>query len=366
MKTTERHEEPAALAPLPTPAEVAARFPASVRARETVAAARLAIRDLLAGRDRRRMLVVVGPCSLHDPAAAMDYACRLSRVADATRDQLVVVMRTYFEKPRTTTGWKGLINDPRVDGSCDVASGLMLARAILRDIGELGLACGSELLDPATGAYIGDLLSWAAIGARTSESQVHREMASGLPMPVGFKNATDGRIETAARAMIAAGRPHTFIGMGADGRAALVRSGGNPDRHLVLRGGDSGPNYSGEHISRAASMVAGEGIERPIMVDCSHGNSGKDPAKQAGVCRAVLEQARRGRREVLGVMLESNLREGSQPWAPREQLAYGVSITDACIGWEETEALLYEMAELVSGRPAAPVLTSSAAAPAAS
>ncbi len=363
MRTNETTGNRNAAARLPAPAEAAERFPAGPVASETVARTRAAIHDLLSGRDRRRLLVVAGPCSLHDPAAAMEYACRLARIAESTCEELVIVMRTYFEKPRTTVGWKGLINDPRLDGSCDVATGLYLARSILRDIGELGLACGAELLDPIVPPYLSDLLSWAAIGARTSESQVHREMASGLPMPVGFKNSTDGRIETAAQAMIAAGRPHSFIGIDEGGRAAVVRTRGNPDRHLVLRGGTGGPNYARDDLDRAAALVEGEEVARPVMVDCSHGNSGKDPTKQAGVCRSVLDLVRRGRHKVVGVMIESNLRAGSQPWAPREQLAYGVSITDSCIGWPETEALLFEIAAAVSSRPSVSV-ASGAAAPA--
>ncbi len=352
MKMNETSEDAGvAEARLPTPAEVAERFPGGPVAGDTVARTRAAIHDLLSGRDGRRLLVVAGPCSLHDPAAAMEYACRLARVAEATREELVIVMRTYFEKPRTTVGWKGLINDPGLDGNCDVASGLLLSRTILRDIGALGLPCGAELLDPAIAPYIGDLLSWAAVGARTSESQVHREMASGLSMPVGFKNSTDGRIETAAQAMVAAGRPHSFIGIDREGRVAVVRTCGNPDRHLVLRGGMGGPNCTSADVERAAFLVEGEGVARPVMIDCSHGNSGKNPAKQAGVCRSVLDLVRRGRREILGVMIESNLREGSQPWAPREKLTYGVSITDPCIGWPETEALLFEIAAAVSSRP---------------
>jgi len=336
--------------PLVPPREIKRRLPLSPAAAETVVRARRAIRDILHGHDRHRLLVVVGPCSIHDPAAALDYARRLKSLADRLAGELVIVMRTYFEKPRTTIGWKGLINDPRLDGSCDVPAGLELARSILLDINGLGLPCASELLDPVVPQYKGDLVSWAAIGARTAESQTHREMASGLSMPIGFKNGTDGSLEVAANAMISAAHPHSFLGITVDGEAAVVKTTGNPDRHIVLRGGGGRPNYHPEDIARALALVAGQGIARPIMVDCSHGNSGKDHRRQAAVCRSVVEQFQRGRREILGLMIESNLRPGRQDWAPGAELAYGVSITDACIGWEETEELLLEAAAAVAGR----------------
>jgi 3-deoxy-7-phosphoheptulonate synthase len=260
-------------------------------------------------------------------------------------------MRTYFEKPRTTVGWKGLLNDPRLDGSCDLPAGLELARAVLLRINELGLPCASELLDPIAPQYLGDLLSWAAIGARTTESQTHREMASGLSMPVGFKNNTDGDLRVALNAMISARHPHNFLGIDANGAVAVIQTQGNPDRHIVLRGGDRQANYDAAAVAGAAELVAGEGIARPLMVDCSHGNSSKDHRKQAAACRAVLEQVRAGERRVMGIMLESNLHPGRQDWMPDQPLARGVSITDACIGWEETETLLYELATAAQ-RPA--------------
>jgi 3-deoxy-7-phosphoheptulonate synthase len=296
--------------------------------------------------------MVVGPCSIHDPDAAVEYARRLARIAEATSDVLLIVMRTYFEKPRTTVGWKGLINDPHLDGSCDVAAGLDLARRLLLEINELGLPCATEVLDPIAPRYLADLVSWAAIGARTSESQTHRETASGLPMPVGFKNGTDGSLERALNAMIAARHPHRFIGVGDDGATSLVRTSGNPDRHVILRGGASGPNYSAEHVSRAAALVAAEGIARPIMVDCSHDNSGKDYEAQAAVCGAVLSQFLHGQEAILGMQIESHLHPGRQAWAENRPLAYGVSITDACIGWETTERLLVETARAVRERSA--------------
>ncbi len=335
----------AGIEPLPTPRELKTALPVTPGAAARVVRARREIRDLLHGRDRRRLLVVVGPCSIHDLDAAREYALRLRRIAKGVRDRLLLVMRTYFEKPRTAFGWKGLIKDPRLDDSCDLALGLESARRILLEINELGVPCVSELLDPMTPQYIGDLLACAVIGARTSESQIHREMASGLSMPVGFKNPTDGNVEAAANAMVSARRSHTFFGVDVEGATSAVRTLGNPDVCLVLRGGVRGPNYSPEHVAEAAARVACEGIARPILVDCSHGNSGKDPARQASVCREVLGQVRSGQTALLGLMLESNLCAGRQDWAQEVELAYGVSITDACIGWEETEKLLFDAAE---------------------
>jgi len=338
-----------AVKPLISPQAVKAKLPRTDRNSTVVFQARQAIRDIIHGRDRHRLLVVVGPCSIHDPAAAYDYAERLARVAAATREQLVVVMRTYFEKPRTAVGWKGLINDPHLDGSCDIEVGLMLARETLLRINHVGLACGCETLDPVTPQYIGDLLSWAAIGARTAESQTHREMASGLPMPVGFKNGTDGRLETCSNAMISAGSPHAFLGIGSDGRAAIVRTAGNPDRHLVLRGGGGKSNYGPEDVARAVMLVGEPSIARPVMVDCSHDNSGKDHTRQAGVCRDILRQVKSGNERLMGLLLESNLRPGKQEWRRGGRLGYGVSMTDACMGWEETEDLLCEVAAAIAG-----------------
>jgi 3-deoxy-7-phosphoheptulonate synthase len=342
----------ASLAPLEPPRSLKARLPASPRAATTVRAARAAIRDLLHGRDRRRLLVVVGPCSIHAEADALAYAERLRPLAGACADALVVVMRTYFEKPRTTVGWKGLVNDPHLDGSCDIAHGLALARKILLAVNELGLPCATEMLDPVTPQYLADLVAWAAIGARTTESQTHREMASGLSMPVGFKNGTDGGLAGAANALVSAGHPHGFLGIDEGGATAVVKTRGNPDRHLVLRGGSGGPNFDAETVREAARLAAAQGIARGVLVDCSHDNSGKDPARQGAVCRAVGAQAR-GQGALLGVMLESHLLAGRRDWAPGAVLAAGRSITDACLGFEETEALLAELAESVRQRPAA-------------
>ena len=335
----------AALRPLPPPRAVKAAHPLGDAAAATVLGGRAAIRDALHGRDRHRLVVIVSPCSIHDPDAALDYAERLRRVAEATGDALVLVMLTYFENPRTTVGWKGLINDPRLDGSCDLPAGLHLARRILLEINGMGLPCAGEMLDPIVPQYIGDLLSWVAIGARTTESQTHREMASGLSMPVGFKNGTDGGLRVALHAMISARHPHSFLGIDANGAVSVVQTTGNPDRHVVLRCGEGQPNYDPEAVARAAAMVADEAIARPIMIDCSHDNSGKDHQRQGAVCRAVADQVSAGERRIVGLMLESNLHPGRQNWLPDGALAHGVSITDACIGWDETEALLHELAD---------------------
>ena len=341
------------IVPLIAPRAVKGAQPASDTAAALVLATRAAIRDILHGRDTRRLLVVVGPCSIHDPDAAFEYARRLRPVTDAVRDDLLVVMRTYFEKPRTTIGWKGLVNDPRLDGSCDLEAGLQLARKILRTINELGVPCGSEVLDPITPQYISDLLSWASIGARTIESQTHRELASGLSMPVGFKNSTDGDLQVALHAMISARHPHTFLGINDAGVTAIIKTQGNADRHIVLRGGAGGPNHTAADVVRAAELVEAEGVARPIMVDCSHDNSGKDHTRQGAVCREVLAQLRTGQRSLMGLLVESNLHPGKQAWKPGGPHAYGVSITDACIGWEETERLLYDVAAAVRAGAAA-------------
>jgi len=336
--------------PLIPPRAVKAKLPLTEAAAQVVLQARRAIRDIIHGHDRHRLLVVVGPCSIHDPAAASDYAERLQRVAQSTREHLVVVMRTYFEKPRTTVGWKGLINDPQLDGSCDIAAGLEMARTILLTLNTLGVPCAGEVLDPITPQYIADLLSWAAVGARTTESQIHREMSSGLSMPVGFKNGTDGGLQVALNAMISARHAHSFLGINADGVTSIIKTTGNPDRHVVLRGGAGKPNYAPEDIARAATMVADEHIARAVMVDCSHDNSAKDHMRQLTVGREVLRQVRDGQEAIMGLLLESNVRAGKQTWKEGVALEYGVSITDACIGWPETEELLYEAAAAVRAR----------------
>lgn len=333
--------------PLIAPRAVKAELPMTEQAAELVSETRQLIRAILHGRDQRRLLVVTGPCSIHDAEAAYEYAGRLKKVIDATRDRLVIVMRTYFEKPRTTVGWKGLINDPHLDGSCDIPTGLQMARQILLHINQLGVPCAVEVLDPVTPQYVADLISWAAIGARTTESQTHRELASGLSMPIGFKNGTDGKVQSAINAMISARHPHSFLGINADGLTCMVKTGGNPDRHIVLRGGGGKPNCGPEDIARATELVAGEEIARAVMVDCSHDNSGKDHTRQGQVCRDALAVFRDGQRALMGLLIESNLKPGKQAWKEGVQLEYGMSITDACIGWEETEQLLYEIAEAV-------------------
>ncbi|MFO0569648.1 MAG: 3-deoxy-7-phosphoheptulonate synthase [Polyangiaceae bacterium] len=303
------------------------------------------LRDAIFDVDQRRTVVIVGPCSIHDPDAALEYAGRLAEVRKEHREQLIVIMRTYFEKPRTTLGWKGLINDPHLDGSCDIATGLTRARETLLRINALGVPCGSELLDPITPQYVADLLSWASIGARTTESQTHREMASGLSMPVGFKNGTDGSLEAAVNALISAGSPHRFLGINAEGMTSIVVTRGNPHRHVVLRGG-ARPNYFPEDVREAAARVreADPRLVRPVMIDTSHGNSNKDWTRQAEVCRAVLPQLRGSERALLGFLIESNLAPGRQDWRLGAALERGVSITDGCIGWDETRELLAEIA----------------------
>jgi len=337
---------------LPSPRAIKTKLPITDHAAALVVETREAIRRILHGTDRERLLVIVGPCSIHDPNAAYEYADKLKPVAETLRDRLLIVMRTYFEKPRTTVGWKGLINDPHLDGTCDIATGMELARTILLEINRRDLPCATELLDPISPQYIADLISWTAIGARTTESQTHREMASGVSMPVGFKNGTEGSLQVAINAMTSARTPHHFVGINADGQTSIIKTMGNPDRHIVLRGGGGRTNYEAEHVAKAEAAVSGEGIARPIMIDCSHDNSSKDHRRQTLVAREVLRQFREGRQSIMGLMLESNLHPGKQSWQQGKQLAHGVSITDACLGWEETEGLLMELAEAIVTRPA--------------
>jgi 3-deoxy-7-phosphoheptulonate synthase len=338
--------------PLPSPRTIKNNLPITDQAAALVVETRDAIRRILHGQDRERLLVIVGPCSIHDPEAAYEYAAKLKPVADALRDRLLIVMRTYFEKPRTTVGWKGLINDPHLDGTCDIATGMELARTILLRINQSGMPCATELLDPISPQYVADLISWTAIGARTTESQTHREIASGVSMPVGFKNGTEGSLQVAINAMTSARTPHHFVGINTEGQTSIIKTAGNPDRHIVLRGGGGKTNYDAEHVANAEAAVAGEGIARPIMIDCSHDNSSKDHRRQGVVAREVLRQFREGRQSIMGLMLESNLNPGKQIWKQGISLAHGVSITDACLGWEETEALLTELAEMIVAKPA--------------
>jgi 3-deoxy-7-phosphoheptulonate synthase len=331
------------LDPLLTPRGLDGRWPVPERAYDTVRGGRQTIEAILRGEDRR-LLVVVGPCSIHDPAAAMEYAQKLAALRAELAERLVLVMRVYFEKPRTTVGWKGLINDPHLDGSFAMSHGLELARKLLIEINALGLPAGTEFLDPLTPQYLDDLVSWAAIGARTTESQTHRQMASGLSMPVGFKNATNGSLQVALDAMKSALSPHHFVGIDDDGRACVVHTRGNAYGHVILRGGAAGSNYHEKDIAEAAEQLTDGGMNPMLMVDCSHANSGKKFARQEVVWDSLIQQRVDGvasGRAVTGVMIESNLFEGRQSIPDdRTELAYGVSVTDECIGWERTEAML--------------------------
>ena len=342
--------------PLVPPALLHRELPISARSAATVQQARQRIQAILHGRDGR-LLVIVGPCSVHDVEAAKEYATAIARAHHQHQDALEVVMRVYFEKPRTTVGWKGLINDPHLDGSYDINTGLRLARGLLLHLAEMGLPAATELLDPVVPQYIADLISWTAIGARTTESQTHREMASGLSMPIGFKNGTDGSAITAINAMEAAARPHHFLGINGEGQAAIVTTTGNPDGHLVLRGGKGGTNYHAEAVEAAAASLAKAGLPARLMVDCSHGNSNKDYRRQGEVAQKVAEQLRQGSGHVMGVMLESHLVEGNQPiQADRSQLTYGQSVTDACIDLATTFEVLDVLAAAVRDSRAGKVL----------
>jgi 3-deoxy-7-phosphoheptulonate synthase len=323
-----------------TPLQIKEQSPASRSQRDTVLRGRSEARAILRGEDDR-MLVVVGPCSIHDPEAALDYARRLAALSREVIDRYLIVMRVYFEKPRTTVGWKGLINDPLLNDSCDMAYGLALARKILLDIAELGLPAGTEFLDPIVPQYTADLITWAAIGARTTESQTHREMASGLSMPVGFKNGTDGSVQVAIDAMKSARMPHSFLGIDQDGATSIIKTTGNPDSHVVLRGGRDGTNYEPHHVAAVCEKLKEGGLRPAVMVDCSHANSGKDPSRQPYVWESIMAQRASGRREIIGAMLESNIHFGGQSLgSDPAALRYGVSITDLCMDWEMTEALL--------------------------
>ncbi len=325
--------------PLISPDELKDEFPISPEAGDTIMKSREEIQAILKKKDKR-MLAIVGPCSIHDEMAAMDYADRLNRLRKAVSKTLMVVMRVYFEKPRTTVGWKGLINDPHLNGTHDIMTGIRKARKLLLQIAEMGLPTGTEMLDPFTPQYIAGLVSWAAIGARTTESQIHREMASGLSMPVGFKNCTDGGLKNAVNAMIAAGSSQSFLGIDPAGRASIVMTRGNPYAHVVLRGGTR-PNYDSVSIRQATDQLKAKGLSDAIVVDCSHANSWKRFENQAIVWQDVINQKMDGNDSVVGLMLESNIHEGSQKnTGDLDEMAYGVSITDECISWETTEKLL--------------------------
>lgn len=326
-----------------TPAELKRKLPLPVNLRRQIETHRRDISAIIHKKDPR-LLVVVGPCSVHDPSAAVDYGKRLKALADDVGEQLYLVMRVYFEKPRTTTGWKGLINDPNINGSFEVEQGLHIARELLLTLAGLGLPLATEALDPMTPQYMADLFSWSAIGARTTESQTHRELASGLSMAVGFKNGTDGSLATAINAMKAASMGHSFIGINQQGQVNLLHTEGNPDGHVILRGGKI-PNYRAECVRQCEEELEKAGLESAIMIDCSHANSNKDYRRQPIVAEDVLAQIRHGNRAIIGLMLESNIHAGNQAAEqPRENMQYGVSITDACIDWQTTEQLLRKMA----------------------
>jgi len=328
------------LTPLIAPADLKQVFPLSAQNAELVSSSRQQIKEILWNRDPR-MMVVVGPCSIHDPKAALEYAGRLAKLADELSDQLLIIMRVYFEKPRTTIGWKGLINDPDLNGTHEISKGLGVARSLMLKITEMGLPVATEMLDPFTPQYFADMISWGAIGARTTESQTHREMSSGLSFPVGFKNGTDGNLQIAIDAIGATKHPHSFLGINRDGQISIVRTTGNPDTHIVLRGGNGQPNYHVADIEETRNLLTKAGIQTSLMVDCSHANSFKDHNRQEEVLIDVMEQVAAGNGTIGSLMIESFLEAGNQKMAAKlEDLVYGVSITDKCVDWATTERML--------------------------
>ena len=339
--------------PLLPPAILMEELPLTEHASNTVSRARQSTERIIMGVDDR-LLVVVGPCSIHDPKAALEYADKLQRAAERLQHDLMIVMRVYFEKPRTTIGWKGLINDPHLDGSFDINNGLRAARRLLLELANRSLAAGTEFLDVITPQFIADLIAWGAIGARTTESQIHRELASGLSMPVGFKNGTDGSVQIAIDAIGAAQHPHHFLSVTKQSIAAIVHTRGNDTCHLILRGSNAGPNYDAGSVTAAAAALREAGLREQLMIDCSHGNSRKDHRQQPAVAREVCAQIAAGSRQICGVMLESHLQEGKQSHTNATPLVYGQSITDACMSWAMTEPLLHEFAAAVRQRRAAP------------
>src|SRR6266704_1462758 len=347
MKTRDLHVE--SIRPLLPPAILLEELPLSEKGSLVVGRTRKEVTRVLRGEDDR-LLVIVGPCSIHDPVAGLDYARRLKKLADELGHDLRIVMRVYFEKPRTTVGWKGLINDPHLDGSFAINEGLRLARRLLLDLAELGLPAGCEFLDPISPQFTSDLVSWGAIGARTTESQVHRELASGMSMPLGFKNGTDGGIQIAIDAVRAASHTHSFLGVTEQGLCAIVRTRGNPDCHVILRGGASGPNYDAVSVQKTAAALVDAGLPPRLMVDTSHGNSDKDYRRQPVAGRDIAEQVAHGEAAIFGVMMESFLVDGRQELADPAALRYGQSITDSCMGWEMTIPVLTELARAVRSR----------------
>lgn len=344
--------------PLIPPAQLKRELPASERVNKTVSEGRAALRDVLHKRDPR-LLVIAGPCSVHDAEVALEYAARLNALRERLGDRLLIVMRVYFDKPRTTVGWRGFVNDPEMNRSNDLEAGLRSTRKLLLDINDLGLPVATEVLDPFIPQYLDDLLTWGAIGARTTESQTHRAMVSGLSMPVGFKNSTEGNVQVAVDAIAASSGPHTFLGIDEAGRAAAVYTKGNPDGHVILRGGRAGTNYHPEAVADAGARLRKAGLDAALIVDCSHHNSGYDHQQQGAVWQEVLSQRLAGNRDLVGLMLESNLKGGKQS-IPEDLsgLEYGVSVTDPCVGWETTAALL-EAAHGALGAHAEPQLSAS-------
>lgn len=330
------------------PAQLKQVFPQSEEASEFVAKSRQQIVDVLDNRDKR-LMVLVGPCSIHDPACALDYARRLAKLSRELSDQLLLVMRVYFEKPRTTVGWKGLINDPDLNGTHQISKGLGVARQLFCSITDLGLPVATEMLDTITPQYFADLISWGAIGARTTESQPHREMSSGLSFPVGFKNSTDGNLRIAMDAMSAAAHEHSFLGINRFGKISIVETSGNPHVHIVLRGGVGKPNYAREDIAATEEQLRERNLPDAIMVDCSHANSNKDHTRQPVVARDVLDQLEEGNTSIRALMIESNIECGNQPIDAAPDLKYGISVTDKCISWDETEDLLREIHQRLQG-----------------
>lgn len=332
--------------PLISPDQIKTELPQTEAQAHIVATSRRAIEDILTGRDNRR-IVITGPCSLHDEEATLDYARRLKKLQDEMASKLLLVMRAYFEKPRTTLGWKGMLYDPHLDGSYDIDSGIRQSRRILTEIATIGLPAATEFLDPIVPQYLADLISWAAIGARTSESQIHRQMASGLSMPIGFKNATDGNLETALDAVKAALSSHSFLGIDRNGKVIIAETRGNKYGHLVMRGGSSGPNYTSEYVAFAEVLLRKAQVPNGIVIDCSHANSHKNFKRQREALLDIADQIRTGNKSIAGIMLESFIKEGKQSIGAPGGLKFGVSLTDSCIGWEETEELVRYFAEAV-------------------
>jgi 3-deoxy-7-phosphoheptulonate synthase len=344
-----RDQRIAKVVELAPPARLLEELPLGEERAKAVVRGREEVRDVLQGRDSR-LMVVVGPCSVHDPKAALEYASRLARLNAQLGERLLIVMRVYFEKPRTTTGWKGLINDPHLDGSGDVNAGLRMARKLLLEVVDLGLPVGCEFLDPITPQYISDAVAWGAIGARTAESQTHRQLGSGLSMPIGFKNRTDGNIQVAVDAVRAAAAPHAFAGIDDAGAPAILHTTGNPDCHIILRGGHGTPNYHVPEVEDALVTLGISGLPERLVIDASHDNSGKDPEKQFFAAGEIADQVADGNKAIVGVMLESFLVGGRQDLVPGGELTYGQSITDACIAWEDTVTALERFASAIEAR----------------